>query len=467
MRRNRVGRRVAERVGPQIRKGRAAIFLPILAAGLAVTACGTGSDGAATGSQSDGVALAESNASRSETAAPQSDVESVAGSIELFGADLYGALVDKAGDGNLVFSPTSIATALAMTYAGAAGATAEQMAATLHFTLDGDALHQAFNSLDAALEARNIRQQSGKVNEGVQINVANSPWAQKGYEFKQVYLDTLAANYGAGVRLVDYSTSSGAHKARQAINDWVAEETNDKILDFIPPDYVERAGDPIVLMLVNAVYLNATWADQFIPWATEEDREFATLAGRVVTAPMMHQTNFLPYAAGDGWQAVELPYVGGEVAMLFIVPDEGRLGEIESLMESGLIGDVAGQLSEGPEILLGVPKFEFRWKDSLKEVLAALGMHSAFDRNADGFRGMTTKDPLYISDVAHEAYIAVDEQGTEAAAATGVTVAASASTTTEPIQVVELTIDRPFIFAVRDRETGAILFLGRVTDPTK
>jgi serpin B len=459
-----VARRVGERMATPIRTRRAAIFLLVLAMGLAVTACGTGGSGnAETGSLADGFALAESDASRIEASAPQSDVESVAGSIELFGAGLYGALADRAGDGNLVFSPTSIATALAMTYAGAVGVTADEMAATLHFTLQGDTLHQAFNSLDAALEARNFQQHTGKTNEGVQINVANSPWAQQGYEFKQAYLDTLAADYGAGVRLVDYWTSKGAEEARLAINDWVAAETNDKILDFVPPDYVEQASDPIVLMLVNAVYLNATWAKQFIPFTTVEG-DFTTLAGRVVTTPMMHQTESLPYAAGDGWQAVELPYVGGKLAMLFVVPDEGRLGEVESLLGQGLIGEVAGRLIEGPEVQLGVPKFEFRWKAGLKEALSALGMATAFDTSNADFSNMTDKDQLYISEVAHEAFIAVDEQGTEAAATTGVTMVASATTAT--IRLVELTIDRPFIFAVRDRETGAILFLGRVTDPT-
>jgi serpin B len=450
-------------------RSRATIVLLVLVAGLALasgsalTACGTGSRTTDTGSVPNKPALAQSGVARVEATAPQSDVGSVAGSIELFGADLYAALADKVADGNLVFSPTSIATALAMTYAGAAGSTADDMAATLHFTLYGGALHQAFNSLDATLETRNFQKQGGKTNEGVQINLANSPWAQQGFEFEQAYLDTLAADYGAGVRLVDYSTPSGAEKARQAINDWVAGETNNKILDFVPPDYVEQAPNPIELMLVNAVYMNATWAKQFIPFTTV-DEEFTTLAGKVVSTPMMHQTDSLPYAAGDGWQAVELPYVGGKLAMLLLVPDEGRLGEIEDLLGSGLLGDVARQLSEGPEVQLGVPKFEFRWKGGLREVLSALGMAMAFDSHGADFSNMAAGGQLYISEVAHEAYIAVDEQGTEAAATTGVTMVASAATVT--VQRVELTIDRPFIFAVRDRETGAILFLGRVTDPT-
>lgn len=456
-----VARRVGERMAASIATRGVAIILLVLATGLAVTACGTGSGGAETGSQPDGAVLAESGVSRTEASAPQSDVESVADSIEMFGADLYRALAEKAGDGNLVFSPSSIATALAMTYAGAAGTTAEEMAATLHFKLQDGALHHAFNSLDTVLESRNFQQENRDgLIEGVQLWTADSLWAGQGSNVEAGFLDALAANYDAGVRLVDFDPP--ADKARRTINEWVAEETNDIIPEFVPPGAFEGL-DQIMLMLVNAVYLDANWADQFRPQETAEG-EFVTLAGDTVTTPMMHkESHFFPYyAAGNGWQAVELPYVGRQLAMLLIIPGEGRLTDIESRLASGLIGDVCEQLSEGTEVRLTMPRFEFCWKAGLKDVLAALGMGSAFESDLADFSVMNSADRWYLADVVHEAYISVDEEGTVAAATTAATMVAAVSV--EP--PVELNIDRPFIFAVRDRETGAILFLGRVTDPT-
>ncbi len=413
--------------------------------------------------ETDGVVLAMSDLSRIAPAASQDDILSAAASMREFGIDMYEILAQDSGDGNLVFSPASIVTALAMTYAGAQGVTAEEMAATLHFTLEGDALHQAFNSLDSALESRSWegKDPDGK-DQGVLVKTANSLWGQQDTVFEQIFLDTLAANYGAGMRLVDYKTA--AEEARQAINDWVAGETEDKITDLIPEGTLDELTR---LVLVNAVYLDATWATQFDPELTE-DGQFTTLTGDPVTASMMFQSLSFPYASGEGWQAVELPYLRddpsrGELSMLLIVPETGRFAEVESRLGAGLIDEAVGQLATGPEVILRMPKFEFRTQAGLNDALTALGMPSAFDPNTADFSGMTTQEALYISDVIHEAYIAVDEEGTEAAAATAVVMRATAA----PMEMVELTIDRPFMFALRDRETGAILFLGRVTDPTR
>lgn len=269
------------------------------------------------------IQLAMSGASRLPASASQNDLHAASFSTQLFGAELYQILVERAGDGNVVFSPASIVTALAMTYAGAEGATAEEMAATLHFDLPDEALHAAFNSLDLALESRTFENQgpTGE-EEGVLVSVANSLWAQQDLAFEQDFLDTLAANYGAGVRLVDYVTA--AEEARQAINSWVADQTNDKITELLPQGLLNALTR---LVLVNAVYLDATWANQFSPEDTS-DGEFTTLADEKVTAQMMRQTENLPYAAGDGWQAVELPYLGNELAMLVVVPEQGRLSQV-------------------------------------------------------------------------------------------------------------------------------------------
>lgn len=403
------------------------------------------------------VRLAMSQLSRLAPAASQADLLSAADSLQAFGLDLYEVLAAQAGKGNLVFSPSSIVTALAMTYAGAAGTTAEEMGRVLHFALEGEALHQAFNSLDTTLESRSWERKNaeGKV-EGVLVKTANSLWGQQDTVFEQIFLDTLAANYAAGIRLVDYKTA--AEEARRAINAWVAGETNDKITDLIP----EGALDAMTrLVLVNAVYLDATWMSQFDPKATVDGR-FKTLAGDTVTARMMTQQFPFPYATGDGWQAVELPYVGEQLAMLLIVPDEGRFSEIEGGLAEGLIDEAAHSVAPGPEVTLTMPKFEFRMQAGLNNALVALGMRSAFDPASADFSGMTRQEALFISDVIHEAYIAVDEEGTEAAAATAVVMRAAGM----PLETVELRIDRPFLFGLRDRETGALLFLGRVTDPT-
>ena len=405
----------------------------------------------------DDVLLAASDLSRVSASAPRADILSASAAIDAFGADLYAVLAKTAGDGNLVFSPASIETALAMTYAGAAGATADEMAKTLHFGLQGDALHQAFNSLDSLLESRSWqgKDPEGR-DQGVLVKTANSLWAQKDLPFETLFLDTLAADYGAGVRLVDYKTA--AEDARKTINEWVAGQTEDKIKDLIPQGALDELTR---LVLVNAVYLDATWASQFDK-AMTVDGQFNTLAGSAVTTPMMNQSAGFPYAKGNGWQAVELPYARDELAMLLVVPDQGRFAEVEGELQGGLIHQAASALATGAEVELTMPKFEFRTQAGLADALKAMGMEKAFDPQAADFSGMTRQEALYISDVIHEAYIAVDEEGTEAAAATAVIMRATAA----PMAMVQLKVDRPFLFALRDRDTGAVLFLGRVTDPT-
>lgn len=405
----------------------------------------------------DGILLAASPLARISASAPRADVLSAAVAMEAFGADLYAVLAQSAGDGNLAFSPASIETALAMTFAGANGETAAEMARVLHFELQGDALHQAFNSLDTLLESRSWQGKNAEgEDEGVLVKTANSLWGQKDLTFEQLFLDTLAKNYGAGMRLVDYKTA--AEEARRTINKWVADQTEDKITDLIP----EGALDSLTrLVLVNAVYLDATWASQFEKEATR-DGGFTTLSGATVTTPLMSQETRFAYAKGDGWQAVELPYSRDELAMLLIVPDQGRFADIEAQLGAGLVGQAAGALENLGEVRLTMPKFEFRTQASLATALQTLGMQKAFLPDGADFAGMTTAETLYISDVVHEAYIAVDEEGTEAAAATAVIMRATAM----PMEPIELTIDRPFLFALRDKDTGAVLFLGRVTDPT-
>jgi serpin B len=279
-------------------------------------------------------------------------------------------------------------------------------------------------------------------------------WGQEGFEFLMPFLDTLARSYGAGMRIVDFAGATEA--ARQAINGWVAEETNDRITDLIPEGVL---GPMVRLVLTNAVYLDATWMEPFDPDATS-DGPFRLLDGTEVTVPMMHQEGTLPYASGDGWRAVEVPYVGGELAMLVLVPDGGRYAEIEA--DAGAYFDEARAGVAATLVRLGMPKFEFRTQAGLGDLLRNLGMTTAFDPASADFSGMTNTERLFISDVIHEAFIAVDEAGTEAAAATAVVMRATAA----PSEAFEVEIDRPFLFSLYDRETGAVLFMGRVLDPS-
>ena len=340
----------------------------VLASLLLLASCATGRGDDTTTSTSNGVTtstsgsashddvlLAASDLSRVSASAPRADILSASQAVGAFGADLYAMLAKTAGDGNLVFSPASIETALAMTYAGAVGPTADEMAKTLHFGLQGDALHQAFNSLDSLLESRSWqgKDPEGK-DQGVLVKTANSLWAQRDLTFERLFLDTLAADYGAGVRLVDYKTA--AEDARTTINKWVAGQTEDKIKDLIPQGALDELTR---LVLVNAVYLDATWASQFDK-AMTTDGQFTTLAGSAVTTPMMRQSAGFAYGMGEGWEAVELPYARDELAMLLVVPDQGRFAEVEGELQGGLIHQAASALATGAEVELTMPKFEFR-----------------------------------------------------------------------------------------------------------
>lgn len=427
-------------------------LIPLLVA-VAMTAAACGGDGTESAAASD---LAFSEAARTASRAPAEDVAVAAAGNRAFAVDAYLELLE-ANHGNLVFSPASIRLALAMTWAGAAGPTAEQMASALHLDLPADRMHAALNTIDALLGSRNRDEGSGPddVERKVVLTISNALWGQAGLAFLADFLDTLAINYGAGMRLVDYADDAEA--ARVVINDWVADQTNDRIADLIPIGVLNALTR---LVLTNAVYLDATWQQTFEADATA-DAPFTTLDGSQVTVEMMHQESMLPYASGDGWQAVELPYVGGELAMLVIVPDEGWFDEAEGALHEGLMDDTAAHL-EPVLVSLGLPKWEFRTKASLVGLLNALGMTDAFGDDAD-FSAMTTEEELFISDVIHEAFIKVDEEGTEAAAATAVVMEARSA---PPSDSVELIVDRPFLFSLYDRETGTILFMGRVADPT-
>jgi serpin B len=367
-----------------------------------------------------------------------------------FAFNLYQALREK--DGNLFYSPHSISLALAMTYAGARGETEQQMADTLHFILSQDSLHSAFNSLDIELGKRGQEAQ-GKDGEGFRLNIVNAIWGQKDYSFLPAFLDVLAQNYGAGLRTLDFIKES--ENSRVTINDWVSDQTEGRIEDLIPQGAIDALTR---LVLTNAIYFNAAWEYPFNEDMTAEG-PFYLLDGEQVTVPMMKQTESFGYTEVEGYQAVELPYDGGELSMVIFLPEAGQFEAFEQGLQAQQVDTIIKSLRLA-EVTITMPQFEFDSDFSLKDTLAGMGMPIAFTENAD-FSGMTGNRELFISDVIHKAFVSVDEKGTEAAAASAVIMTLSAM----PSQLVEVTIDRPFIFLIRDIDTGAILFVGRVLNP--
>lgn len=385
--------------------------------------------------------------------AQSDDVEALVTGNNVFAFDLFRAV---RSDQNTIFSPYSISTALAMTYAGARGDTARQMADTLHFTLPQGQLHPAFAALAAALvpppvdESLPPEMQEG---EPLQLNIANALWGQQDYGFLQDYLDLVAAYYGGGLREVDFAADP--EQARETINHWISEQTQERIQNLLGPQSIDTLTR---LVLTNAIYFKASWRLPFEPEATQ-DGPFTLLNGSQVSVPMMAQTESFGYLAGDGFQAVALPYAGGTASMLIVVPDAGTFGAFTESLDADRFAAILDNI-QSASVMLTLPRFTFESEFGLADTLAALGMPDAFTGQAD-FSGMTGTPDLYISAVIHKAFIGVDEAGTEAAAATAVIMALTAM----PQVPVELRIDRPFVFAIYDTATRAILFLGSVTNP--
>jgi serpin B len=342
-----------------------------------------------------------------------------------------------------------------MTYGGARGSTATQMASAMHYTLPNVQLHPAFNALDLNLAQRPDQAANVDEKDRFQLTIANSLWGQNDWSFLPDYLDLLAVNYGAGMHLVDFKKSP--ESARQQINNWIADQTKNRIKNIIPAG----ALDPSTrLVLANAIYFKATWENEFDANSTS-DRPFTLLGGETVNVPMMKQEfseNF-SYASGDGWQAVALPYKGGLTDMVIIVPDTGNFESFESGLTAERYNEIVSAM-QPEQVILSMPKFTFEASLGLKDTLIGMGMTDAFVPLQADFSGMDGTNQLYIGDVLHKAFIAVDEKGTEAAAATVVMMMAASL----PMGI-ELTIDRPFFFVIRDVPTGTILFMGRVVDP--
>lgn len=394
--------------------------------------------------------MAESNRAREKNpAVGKADIDSLVDGNNAFGLDLYQSL--RSEDGNLILSPFSISLALAMTYSGAKGETEAQMADVLNFPAQSQT-HPAFNALDLMLEETDII--LDKDQEPMQLDIANAVFAEQTFAFLPDFLDTLSVNYGAGVRLMDFANNPDP--SRKEINQWVSDETKDKINDLLPENAVTTSTK---MVLVNAIYFKADWLSPFDANDTY-DGTFTLLDGSEVTVPMMGQRMGIPYYVGNGYAAAELPYAGESAVMTVLVPDAGRFEEVESQLNGAMFKEMLANLAPA-DVTLRMPKFEYESSFMLSDTLASMGMPLAFDENRADFSGMTDQQALYIGNVIHKAFVAVDEEGTEAAAATAVIMEGASAVMPEN----ELYIDRPFIYFIRDVESGQILFIGRVLNP--
>ena len=367
-----------------------------------------------------------------------------------FAVDLYAQLDREQAGKNLFFSPTSISLALVMTAAGARGPTQAEMVKVLH--LDADLAqahahyHQLLDQWNAVGEKR-----------AYQLRVANRLWGQKGHSIRPEFLALTRQQYGAEMLLVDFAQAAAAS---QEINHWVEEQTNGKIKDLIPPGSLDALTR---LVLTNAVYFKGDWVQPFDKQFTREE-EFAVSAQRNVKAPLMHQKAAMGYAEEETFQVLELPYAGRELSMVVLLPNKvDGLPNLEKTITTDKLTALLAKLRVR-EVDCYLPKFKMETSFGLNSTLEAMGMKQAFSREAD-FSGISSAEAFYISAVLHKAYVDVNEEGTEAAAATGIVMRATAARRPETIPVFRA--DHPFLFLIRDTRTGSILFMGRLTEPIK
>lgn len=376
------------------------------------------------------------------------DAREVARASNEFAFDLYDQL--RQADGNLFFSPASVSTALAMTYAGAGGETKEQMARMLHLDTADEQIHQAFGELARILNSNGER---------YQLRMANRLWGLEGYAFQPAFLKVTRDDYGAELAQIDFHKPD---KAAQKINRWIAKQTEGKIGPMISPSMI----DPLTrLVLVNAIYFKAAWRDEFWKSATEE-APFHVSADEDAKAPMMRQLEHFSYAETDDAQILELPYVGGDLAMVVVLPKQADgLALLEQTATAERLDQWIAEY-ELRRVEIFLPKFKITSQLPLTDPLKSLGMTSAFSKDDADFSAMSSAEEIWLSSVLHAAFVDVDEEGTEAAAVT-VAWAAGAEAPAPEDKPVVLRADHPFLFLIRDLRTGAILFLGRLVNPTE
>jgi len=370
-----------------------------------------------------------------------------------FAFDLY-ARLSAAQKGNLFFSPSSIHTALAMTYAGAAGNTADQQAKTMRYSMPPDKLAAALGDLLKLLNTPHLTYERKPAYELV---VSNALWPATGYPFKPAYVELVKKDFGASLQELDYAGQAEA--ARKTINDAIARQTKDKIKDLVPPSAVT---DLTRLILTNAIYFKSNWMDKFVKEATAE-APFKLSAEKTANCPMMHRQGHYSYGEAEDLQVLEMPYMYRDLSMILLLPKKvDGLAELEKKLSAKQLAQWLGQ-GKAAMVKVSLPRFKFSGEFSLGDTLKAMGMTDAFSAQAADFSGMTTAEKLAISAVIHKSFVAVDEEGTEAAAATAVMMVGSAAPRPEEVKV--FNADHPFVFLIRHNATGAILFAGRLSAP--
>ncbi len=380
-----------------------------------------------------------------------SDQAEIVKGSNAFAVDLYAQLSKQPG--NLFFSPESISTAFGMAYAGARGQTAIEMKHVFHFTLPPEKLHPAMGALLAEMNAQ---------HKGYELRVADALWAQQDASFEPTYLKLVQSDYAAGFHRVNFKLSP--ETVRTTINAWVEKQTNNKITDLIGPGALNPTTR---LVLTNAIYFKGNWQDQFDKEATQKE-EFHLSAAQWVMTSMMHRTGGYQYYDGGTFQAIELPYAGNEISMVVLLPKKTEgLAALEKSFTSRSASDWIQKLEPVDKVILTLPRFTMTQQFELNSALTAMGMPQPFSGAAD-FSGMTGKPDFAISAAIHKAFIDVDEQGTEAAAATAIVMYATAMQQRFPAPPpIVFRADHPFLFILLDTKSGSMLFLGRVADPTK
>lgn len=367
-----------------------------------------------------------------------------------FGFALYRQLADTS-EANLFYSPLSVAEALGLVYAGASAETATELRDVFQFPSAAAALGQQLRAFE-----QRLTDQAGADPPRFEFTIANAAWVQSGFALRDEYRQTVAEAFAAQVADVDFQTSPEA--ATRTINQWVAKQTNDRIRELMTPASIRPETR---LVLTNAVYFLGSWERPFDQQLTRPG-PFTAAAGAAVEVPLMRQTARFRYAEFDGGQALALPYKGDALELVAFLPTAGQpLGSLESQLSPARIEQWTRTMRP-QQVHVVLPKFTIKWRDELNQPLKALGVRAAFDPQAADLDRIASDAELYVALVVHEAFVAVDEQGTEAAAATGVGVAI---TSIDPQRPKAFIADRPFLFLIRDRTTGAVLFVGRLVQP--
>jgi len=447
-------------------------FLPVLM-GLAVLACSSSdSEDPTKPDPANYPSVARSEVARdSADSIPAATLEAIVEADNAFAFDLYSTVRTNAAPGNLVLSPLSVSLAMSMTYAGAQNTTASEMAKSLHFDAPGLDAHSGQNALsqalasraaDALVAAQHNAEMSGSEApspDDFRLHIVNSVWGDGSYTWEQPFLDTLARSYGTGVYLADFINQYDAERIR--INTWVSDETHDKINDLLPDGSLD---DKTRMVLVNAMHLKLPWEMPFSSTSTAAGT-FNKADGTTVSADFMSQQESFSYFENETMQLAALPLVGRQVSLVVALP-KGSLDDLESSLNAGS-WKTAWDGRSPQLVALKLPKFSFTSQSiKLKDAFVALGTEQAFDPGLADFYGMCQQPPiderLFISEIIHKAMMAVDENGVEAAAATAV-IMAGTTASPEPVAMV---VDKPFVVAIVDEPTGALLFLGHISDPT-